>query len=307
MSLKNIFRIIRIQNLLIIVLSQVLIHYCLILPVFVTTYFITDEFPAHLSDINFILLVLSTVFVASAGYIINDYFDIDIDKVNKPGKNIVGKDISRHSAKRLFFILSGLGIIIGFYLAILIDKPVMGLIHVFSATSLWMYSSHFKRRLFSGNVIVALLCALSILTPGLFEPEFYSNIVLIFWFAVPAFLLSFARELIKDIEDLKGDELSQCNTAPIALGITATKIIIAFLILSTITFITYILYENFYINKIIGFWYLLLMFIIPLLALLYLALSAGEKRDYHYASLFAKILMLAGILTLLPFWYYFVK
>ena len=96
------------------------------------------------------------------------------------------------------------------------------------------------------------------------------------------------------------------NTA-MPIGITATKIIIAFFILSTITFITYILYENFYINKIIGFWYLLLMFIIPLLALLYLALSAGEKRDYHYASLFAKILMLAGILTLLPFWYYFVK
>ncbi len=299
--------LIRLPNLLIIALSQVLIRYCLIIPVFSATYFVTNEFPSNLSDFQFSLLVISTLLIAAAGYVINDCFDIHIDEVNKPGKNQVGKIITAESAKRLFYFLSGAGIVIGFYLAIIISKPVMGLIHVFSAVSLWMYSSHFKRRFLSGNIIISFLSALSLLIVALFEPEFYGNFNLVLWFAVPAFLLSFVRELIKDIEDIDGDELSQCKTAPIILGIKWTKLIIAILIILTAVFLTDILKTNFYVNKVISFWYLESIFLIPLAGLLYLVITAAEKKDYHYASLFTKVLMLAGVLSLLPLWYYFVK
>jgi 4-hydroxybenzoate polyprenyltransferase len=300
-------RLFRLPNLIIIALSQYMIQHFLILSFFIATYFNTEIFPAHLSQFQLALLIVSTVLIAAGGYVINDYFDVHIDEINKPGKNIVGKDISPNTAKTIFFVLSGIGIVIGFWLAFQIGVVSLGFLQVFTVVSLWMYSSQFKRRLLIGNFITSLLCALSILIVALFQPESYLNIVYVLWWAIPAFLLTFIRELIKDIEDIEGDELSQCKTAPIIWGITVTKGIIIFLIVILAAFITLLLYNYFFVNTVISFWYLESIFIIPLLALLYLVSTAGEKKDLHYASMFTKILMLAGILTLYPFWLKFLK
>ncbi len=299
--------LVRIPNLLIIMLSQILVRYCLILPAFKTEYFITGIFPNYLSDLNFSLLVFSTILITAAGYIINDYFDIHIDEVNKPGINIIGKNISKKYARNLFYGMSALGIILGFYVAIKISKPAMGLLPLFSTVSLWMYSSFYKRRLFSGNIIVSILCALSILIVGLYEPEFYKNFIYLIWFAVPAFILTFIRELIKDMEDIDGDELSQCKTAPIVLGIKKTKIIVIILIAALAFYISFVLYTYFYSNTVLNFWYLIGLFLIPLIALIYLIKSASEKKDYYYASLYSKIIMLGGIFSIFFFWFYFLK
>ena len=299
--------LVRIPNLLIIMLSQILVRYCLILPAFKTEYFITGIFPNYLSDFNFSLLVISTLLITAAGYIINDYFDIHIDEINKPGKNLVGKSISKTFAKNIFYSMSALGIILGFYVAIQISKPAMGLLPLFSTVSLWMYSSFYKRRLFSGNIIISILCALSILIVGLFEPEFYKNFIYLIWFTVPAFILTFIRELIKDIEDIDGDELSQCKTAPIVLGIKKTKIIVLALITALAFYISFILYNYFYSNTVLNFWYLTGLFLIPLIALIYLIKSASEKKDYYFASLYSKIIMLGGVFSIFFFWFYFLK
>ena len=288
-------------------LSQILVRYCLILPAFKTEYFITGIFPNYLSDLNFSLLVFSTILITAAGYIINDYFDIHIDEINKPGKNLVGKSISKRFAKNIFYSMSALGIISGFYVAIQISKPAMGLLPLFSTVSLWMYSSFYKRRLFSGNIIVSILCALSILIVGLYEPEFYKNFIYLIWFAVPAFILTFIRELIKDMEDIDGDELSQCKTAPIVLGIKKTKIIVIALITALAFYISFILYNYFYSNTVLNFWYLTGLFLIPLIALIYLIKSASEKKDYYFASLYSKIIMLGGVFLIFFFWFYFLK
>lgn len=288
-------------------LSQVLVRYCIILPAFDAEYHITNVFPEHLSDFHFILLVSSTVLIAAAGYIINDYFDVDIDEINRPGKNIIGKKINGESARNLFFILSSAGVLSGFYVAWSIGKVIMGLIPLFSAVSLWMYSSLYKRRLFSGNVLISLLCALSIVIVGLYEPAFYRNFIFLIWFAVPAFLLSLIREIIKDMEDMEGDELSRCKTAPIVLGVRNSKRIVLGLILLLAAFISYILYTYFYTNTVINFWYLLLIFQIPVTGLIYLVLTANGKKDFHYASMSSKILMLGGIFSMYFFWFYFLK
>ena len=300
-------RLIRISNLLIIMLTQILVRYCLILPAFKTEYFITGIFPKYLSDINFSFLVLSTLLIAAAGYIINDYFDVYTDKINKPNKNIVGIGISKITARNLFIFLSIIGVTLGFYVAFQISKPGMGFISLFSVASLWMYSSHFKRQLFSGNIIVSVLCALSILIIGLYEPEFYRNFIYLIWFVVPAFILSMIRELIKDMEDLKGDELSQCKTSPIVFGISKTKIIINSLIAVLATYIFHIIYSYFYSNNVINFWYIISFFLIPLSALFYLVYSGREKKDFYYASLFSKLLMFGGVISIFLFWIYFLK
>ncbi|MCX6292029.1 MAG: geranylgeranylglycerol-phosphate geranylgeranyltransferase [Bacteroidetes bacterium] len=300
-------RLVRLPNLLIIAVSQALVRYCLVIPAFQTEYNNTGIFPSHLGKIEFVLLVLSTVLIAAAGNIINDVFDVHMDEINKPGKNVIGKMISVGAAKMLFYIFSAAGVIIGFYLSLKIDKPVMGCIPLFAAGSLWMYASYYKKRFLIGNFIVALLSSLSLLLVGLYEPAFYPNLEYLLVYVVFALALSLIREIIKDMEDVDGDERAQCKSLPIIAGIKTTKYILVFLIIVTATLMAYILSKYFYGNKVINFWNLLAIFEIPLVALSYLVVSAEEKKDYHFASTFVKIIMVLGIFSLLPFYYYFLR
>ncbi len=300
-------RLIRLTNLLLIALSQVLIRYCIILPAFETESIITGEFPVFLSMIDFSLLVFSTLLVAAGGYIINDLYDIDTDAINKPGKNLIGKLISERTAKSLFFIFSITGIIIGFYLAWKIDKWLMGSIHVFTAVSLWMYATYYKKKFLSGNILISFLTALSLLLVGLFEPEFYRNFIYLFVYAGFAFSITLLREVIKDMEDIDGDERTLCKTLPVRLGLDKSKIIVYLLILMIVLLLTYVLYYFFYTNQVINFWIMLLMFVIPFIALFILIKMAEQKKDYYYAGIFTKVIMTAGILSMLPFYYYFLR
>ena len=300
-------RLVRFQNLVIITVSQFLVRYCLIMPAYQTQYNYTELFPNHLSKIEFVLLLLSTLLIAAAGNIINDVFDVRTDEINKPGKNLVGKFISAKKATTLFFVFCTIGILIGFFLAFKINKPVMGFIHVFAAGSLWMYSSYYKKRLLIGNVIVALLSALSLLIVGLFEPEFYPNITYLLIYSGFAFAVSVIREIIKDMEDADGDERSQCKTLPVIAGIKRSKVVLIGIVVLTAAFLAYTLYSYFYDNKQINFWNLIAIFEIPFLALSYLVISAKEKQDFRFASRFAKLMIVFGVFTLLPFYYFFLR
>ena len=245
--------------------------------------------------------------IAAGGYIINDVFDVHIDEVNKPGKNPVGKSISVQAASMTAYILFTAGSVIGIALSIKADVPAMGFLLPFSAVSLYMYSSHFKRRLLTGNFIIALLSALSVMIVALFEQHFYPNIQFVLIYAVFAFIISLIREIIKDAEDMEGDERSQCKTFPILYGIQRTKILLSVLITINLFIISYFLSLYFYTNTVISFWYLLGLFAVPFVALGYLVTSAETKKDFHYASVFAKFVMLYGILTMVPFYWYFLK
>ncbi len=183
----------------------------------------------------------------------------------------------------------------------------MGAVQILVAISLYMYSSFYKRRLLAGNIIIALLSGISLLIVGLFEPEYYPNLTFLLWYSIFAFELSLIREVIKDVEDLDGDELAQCKTFPIRFGIQKSKFFIAFLILFTYTTIEWVLYSYFYTNTVINFWYLSGLFFIPLAALFYLITTANCKKDFTYASLFCKFSMAAGILSMAGLWYYFIR
>jgi 4-hydroxybenzoate polyprenyltransferase len=288
-------------------LTMFLVRYCLILPTFQTTENITGEFPAHMSRLYFLLLTGATVLIAAAGNIINDVFDVTTDAINRPGKNIFENRLSKKTGKNAFYVLSSMGTLLGMWVGFAIEKPAIGMIHLFSASSLWMYSSYYKRRLLSGNFLIAFLTFLMVLLPGLFEPEYYPNIVYLFVFAVLAFMVSLAREIIKDIEDLDGDERMQCKTLPIRYGIKSAKIAATTVLIVTGGFITYIVRNGFEDNTVIAWWNLLLIFLAPLCGLIYLVVTANEKKDYHFASIFAKGFMLFGVLSIFPFWFYFLR
>lgn len=196
-------QLIRWKNLLIVAMTQILVRYSLIF-----------DTPQH-GVKHFTLLVVTTLLIAAGGYIINDYFDVKIDRINKPHKVWIGKTISRRSALLVHQLFSAAGILLAFLIG---WKAV--LINVLSVWLLWFYASGFKKKPFIGNFVVALLTALVIAEIALvYDP---SN-RLIYMYAVFAFFINLIREIIKDMEDMKGDEAHGAKTIPILYGIHKPK------------------------------------------------------------------------------------
>src|SRR5262245_49502930 len=225
-NLLSFLRLIRSANLFFIALTLYLVQYTIIKP-FLAQAGLTPT----LSDLNFFLLVFATLLVAAAGYIINDYFDVEIDEINKPRKIFIDRTIHHRSAILLHQFLTGLGVLLALYVAWRAGNFKLGFIHAIIAAFLWFYSTGYKKRLLIGNIVIAFLSCLVILIVGLYEKQLfelknvaelqaeYSIFVLLFYYFLFAFLLSLARELVKDAEDIEGDRRFGCRTLPIVIGV----------------------------------------------------------------------------------------
>lgn len=306
--LKAILKLIRITNLLIVIGTMYLLRFFLISPI-LNFYYGSLSYP----ELDFALLVLACVFIAAAGYIINDYFDLEMDKINKPEKVILEDKISIEKARIFYFLFNILGVSIGTYLSFKIDQYQFSLIFLLTAFLLFSYSQKYKRSPFIGNFVVAILSALTLFLVWLFEffaLRLDSNMFVDVREAIPyvnkyilayvafAFLVSLIREIIKDMEDRDGDEAAKCKTMPIIWGMQNTKIILGFFILLAIAlmaFVQFILWNN---QLDYLFWYFMIA-VQPLFIYLFIhLLKAKEKEDFHFMSLISKIIMLAGILSI---------
>jgi len=301
----NFLRLIRYKNLLIIVLTQYLMRFSIIKPI-LEVY----EFKLQFSELNFFFLVMATVFITAAGYVINDYFDTKTDLVNRPDTVIIGTVLNRRWGILLHVILNTIGIGLGAYISFYIGIPALSIVFVLITGILWFYSTTYKRQFLIGNVIVAVLTALVPLMVLLFEipllnkeygllmqemrADFTHIIIWVSAFALFAFLLSMIREIIKDIEDFEGDSAYGRKTMPIVLGVLNTKIVIITFILTTVFSLLYLNFR--FLNDRITLIYFVVLLIIPLLFLVYKIIAADSKKDYHRASNLSKIIMLAGIL-----------
>ena len=298
-KLLDFFKLIRWKNLVIVALTQYLIRYTLLIP-FV-------DF-LSLNDMQFLLLVISTVLVAAAGYIINDYFDIQVDQLNKR-KIIVGNSIKRREAMALHFIFSGLGIGIGFYLGHKIGMWNLGFINLFSASALWLYSTHFKRNYLSGNLLISLLSALVLIIVALYDilPASEQNDInaivvfkIICIYAAFAFITTLIREIVKDLEDLEGDQKMGYETYAIVSGKKKAKNIVQTLSLLTILGVACILYSQFQAD-LYSFLYVLFFVEFPFLYFVWKLKNAEKSADFHSLSILIKIIMLSGTLSMLVF------
>lgn len=317
------FRLIRLPNLIIIALTQYAIRFGLMFPMLNGS-----GFTLALSESLFFLLVLATVMIAAAGYIINDYFDTKIDIINKPKKVIVGNLIKRRVAMGAHIVISLIAIIISIYIALYLKSPWLALIQISSVLALWYYSVNFKRRMLVGNFIIASLTALVPISAGLYEfvelknhlveqlqhyttlfpnenpiyaavffKDVLQNIGLwIAGYALFAFLLTFIREIIKDIEDYEGDLAQGCKTLPIVAGISIannTALIIGSI---TFVFLALVQYMQLVSSEFISFAYFSLFIQLPLILLMVKLFSAKKKNEYAWASRLTKLIMLFGIL-----------
>jgi len=286
------------------------------------------SFSLQFSNLHFFLLVMSTLFIAAAGYIINDYFDTRTDRINKPDKVVVGVSVDRRTAMTLHTIFNVIGVCIGIYLSIHIGIISMAFIFFLAAGLLWFYSTNYKRQLLIGNLTVAFLTAMVPLIVVLFEIPMlnkeYGTIMLQYnssfnyifiWvagFSIFAFLTTLIREIIKDTEDFEGDAAYGMKTLPIVAGISLTKTILSLLITGTVFLLIFILVKFIIFSgertDYISLAYFAAFLIIPFFVLLTLILIAREKADYHRASLLIKIIMLFGVMYsfvvyyLIKFW-----
>lgn len=300
-------QLIRLPNLVFIIITQVLFQYCIFYPIY-------KNIPAG-DALQFFLLVIASVFIAAAGYIINDYFDINIDLINKPDKMIIGKLIGRRSALMWHLLLSISGIILT---AIAVDpfsRWYLVIANTISVILLWVYSARFKKDILIGNFIISLLTAWTIViiflskfsltdaldTTSYEQIKFFRFTIL---YAGFAFIISLIREAIKDIEDREGDQKYGCTTMPIIWGITTTKVYIAIWLTILITVLIIIQFYVLQFKWWIGVVYCILFIIMPLIYLFRKLLVAQTVQDYHSLSTLTKGIMLTGILSMIIFYIY---
>lgn len=307
MALLN---LIRYKNLLIIILLQVLLRYGLIVPIL--SYY--DIQPA-LSHNLFIILVSATVLLAASGYVINDYFDMRIDRVNRPKKVIVGNIITRRSALLLHVLLTLTGVFMGLFISFIFRKESYALFFISIPVILWYYSTIFKKQMLIGNIIIALMTAM---VPYLVvSVEFtalsykYGEAITStdacstawFWatgFAFFAFITNLVREIIKDMEDIKGDRAGGCHTLPIEMGIVNSKIVVNLLLgfmLASLWAVYIFVPEIRQIPLVLP--YMTIILTLPVLFLMTIIHRAKRAISFTRAGTISKLVMLAGILFIL--------
>jgi len=300
---------------LIVVLTMFLMRYAVIEPVIGKVGVILrqgtgEEIAASLQFpfINFILLVIATVCITAGGYVINDYFDIRTDLINR-GKVIVGTKIERRQAMMLHNVFNISGVVTGFYISWKSGYLLMGVLFLIVSGLLYFYSASYKRQFLIGNIVVATLTAMVPMLVGFYEwpalYRFYSvNAInvpdfnyIFYWiggFSLFAFFTTLTREIIKDIEDYEGDIAYGRNTLPVMLGIKTSKYISAVLILITIALLYLIWYFFIFDRYTLG--YITAVLAVPLLSVVFLMFRSTDRKKMHTASRVMKIIMLAGIL-----------
>jgi 4-hydroxybenzoate polyprenyltransferase len=307
-------QLIRYKNLLFIGFTQVFFYTAVILPAY-------QKFTGGLPLLNYNLfhwILVASVLIAGAGYIINDYFDLNIDRINKPSKMVVDKEISRRWAMMLHFILSISGLIITSYVSIELNNFLLILLNGIAVMLLWVYSTTFKKKLLSGNIIISVLTAWVLFVlfvseinwkQGGIVPSTNQALITIYKLSILyggfAFIVSLIREVVKDIEDEAGDRKYGCRTMPIVWGINSSKVFVAVWIIALFGSLSAIM-----VYALINKWYYIsiyiLIILLPIIANIFLKLKkATTISDYSSLSRQIKILMLLGILSMVLYFYFF--
>jgi 4-hydroxybenzoate polyprenyltransferase len=304
-------RLFRPVNLAIMAATLFLVRYCIFLPVFRQ-----NGLEGMMPWWQFLLLVAATLLIAAGGYVINDVLDIELDKINKPSRQIIGNGISENSGKNLHFNLTAAGVVTGLAFSYLSGNIFLGILFVIIPTSLYYYSLKYKYLPFVGNFVVALLSAFVVIIYWVFEfyflkehPEafidasryFYQLNRLLLGFAAFAFLVSLVREMIKDLQDLEGDSKQGALTLPVVIGLRNTKLLAAGLLIATIAGLAWyqlIMAKSGYRQMAIALMLAQLLLTFTLVR----TFMASTKSDFGRISAILKWAMAAGMLSMAATW-----
>ena len=306
---KDIMRLVRWSNLLFLAALVWLMEKWVATPVLVHAAFFEQ-----LSWLATTLLMMAIVLIAAGGYVINDYFDVKIDRINRPDELVVTQSVSKPAAMKLSVSLSVAGAICGIGLSWWLKSWTISSLFIIIPGLLWFYSSSYKRLFMIGNVTIATLVALTpmlvaMVNVALLEQRYgailpYTNLVhdLYAWlggFALFAFLLTWIREIVKDMQDQQGDRELECHTMPIVWGETWTKVFVTALAVLTLAVIGHLWYHvlPFPIGwNSLSTRYITFGIVAPLLCSIWLLWSAKIPSDYKTTQQVVKFTMLLGVL-----------
>lgn len=296
----SILHLIRYKNLLMVFLSM-----------FLTKYFLIESFISTplLSDIDFIILTISILLITMGGYLINDIYDIESDKINKPDKVYITTIISIKNGQFLYFLTSITGLILGLYLSVNKNLNHLSGYFIVTVIILFVYTKILKKLPLIGNVIVALLVSLPIFLVYEFDhsmisiKDIFDNLflsIIIFFYLLFAFLTTLIREIIKDLQDIKGDNKLKLKTLPIMIGKKRTINFLIFLSFLLQLLLLLVLIDSFKNDQ-----YLILFFLITLsflvAYLIYKLRVPFKNNQYQLLSSLMKIIMLVGVLSMTVF------
>ncbi|MEO9507683.1 geranylgeranylglycerol-phosphate geranylgeranyltransferase [Nonlabens ulvanivorans] len=291
-------KLIRWPNVLMTILTQLVIVYAILNP---------SGVDLALNWWQLTLLILSTALLTAGGNVINDIQDVEIDKVNKPEKVLVGKVISENNAFTIYGVLTIIAVIAGFVLSNSLDKPIMATVFVFVAFILYIYATTLKGMLLIGNLLISLLVGLVIMITGIFE--LYPVITpvnqgaqqvmlkILFDFATGAFLINLAREWVKDCEDINGDHSGGRNTLAIAIGRIRAARVVSIFLLGVIALFVWYIYNYLYQNQ-IALFYFVFIIIAPLMYVMLRLWSSEKTAQFTLLSMILKIVLFAGICSM---------
>lgn len=272
--------LVRYPNLIIIIITQMLVFACI--------------FENPILNVFYCFIVaIATALMAAAGNVINDIYDIEADKINKPYQLIIDKSISKGNAIRFYHILNFISLALTYWVCFQYDNYWPSGLAWFIIITLYFYSSSFKKVALIGNLVVAILSASSIIMIALFEKEMNAFVIFYFSFAC---LISWIRELIKDMEDVEGDKEIDANTFPIKYGMKRSKGLIYGLILTSFLSLLYFVpqIENIYYSSLISAVVVIGLFIVGIKTK-----NATLSAHFHKISSLLKLIMIVGILTML--------
>lgn len=300
-------KLIRYPNLLMVILTLVL-----------TKYVVIHSFVSQssLSNFNFLIFTISIVAITAGGFVINDIFDVQSDKINKRSKVLIGSKISKKRGYIYYALLTVLGLACGVYLSFIIEKVYYSFIFLGVIIGLHLYSSFFKRLPLLGNIFVSFFVGFSIYIVLLFDKanensnhlfaaiaQLFNTVGLISAvtiYSLFAFLTTLIREIIKDTEDVTGDYAQKMKTLPILIGNKRTKRVALFFTSILLFFIVFIIKK-----ELLKFPYFLvysLLFLVgPIGYFTYKLWIAKTKKDYTFLSFLMKIIMVLGILSMFFF------
>lgn len=310
--ISSFFKLVRWPNLFFIALTQWLFYFIVVRKL----HYVPYSFDPRLHTL-FYLLMIASVLIAAAGYIINDYFDLHIDTVNKPEKVVVDRVVKRRWAIVWHLVFSGLGLLASLYVSYRTGYWIIAMANMICIVFLWFYSTHFKRQLLVGNLVISALTAWVIVVIYFFAgagPLNYNGwhegnyrlddrrlYELTFIYAGFAFIISLIREVVKDMEDMYGDSQYHCRTMPIVWGIPVSKMFVAVWMIvccgALIVMELYMWQSGWWLGAI----YTIFLVILPLLYVLMKLYEAKTPADFHKLSNLVKLIMLTGILSMLFF------
>ena len=283
---------VRWQNLLIVLFGLSISHFLLVQPINKAL-----GLQPNLDLMGFMLLVLSVLFIMAGGNVINDYYDIETDRENNRF-NLVSL-IGKSKTLLIYNTLSITGLIYGFWLCYRMDALFLWSVHLGAVLLLFWYSNRLKSMPLAGNITIAFLCGIIPLLPVLMEDKsvehlFHPAYFILSFLALLAFLTTLIRELVKDMEDMKGDEKSGVYTLPVVLGLATSKslavIFFSMQILLLLSVIVFMISDDLF-----SILFLSVGLFIPSTLLLIKLVKAHKAVDFHTISTGLKGLIIIGL------------